>query len=114
MIWKPDICGYIYYAEYAALCKRDVGYARGVNGKYYKVIHTMNVNYGQAKAACKADGTRLATAPYGKLDKLAMERYVLPLTAVVMYDNLDPTIYGYWVDGSDDAVEGMWKLPDGV
>ncbi len=114
MNWERDICAYEYNAEYAALCKRRLGYARGANGKYYKVIHKMNVNYGQAKAACEADGARLATAPYGSLDKLAMERYVLQLTAVVKYDNLDPTIYGYWVDGSDSSVEGTWMLPDGV
>jgi hypothetical protein len=110
-----DICGYVYPGTYyASMCKRRVGYAQGANGKYYRVVHRTNLNYTQAKAACEADWTKLATAPYGLLDKRAMERYVMPLIAVIKDGNNDPTIWGYWVDGSDASVEGTWQLPDGT
>lgn len=54
------------------------------------------------------------SVPYGIIDKRAMERHVMPLSAVAEYNNQGPPIYGYWVDGSHASLDGTWLLPDGL
>jgi hypothetical protein len=72
----------------------------------------MNVSYMQAKQLCEADGSKLAIAPYGTGDKIAIQPYVLRLAAAVL--NSDPVLYGYWMDGTDSVIDGLWQLPDGM
>jgi hypothetical protein len=108
-VWQAELCGSTWGIGFATICKRVLGYERSTNGKYYKVIHKMNLNHQQAKQICSADGAALAIAPYGSQDKRAVEKYIVRLAAVVR----EIASAGFWVDGTDAALEGTWKLPDG-
>jgi hypothetical protein len=88
----------------AAWCRRTIGYRLESNGKFYKVLHVRGANIQQAKALCKADGGRLASAPYGPAENMAMESFRAQLSG---------TGYLLFVDGTDAATENNWVLPTG-
>jgi hypothetical protein len=75
------------------------------NNKYYKVLYLFNKTHPEAKAACQADGARLASAPYGLPNNDAMAMFNGQSAATITY---------FLVDGTDAAAEGAWVLPDGI
>ena len=100
--WDDVMCSNLDF--YPVLCRKPIGYFRGSNGVYYKIIHKQVTSYDDALAACQAEGASLAV-PYG----LANVRGLDAIRAIPFATGLD----GYWLDGTDQAQEGIWMMKDG-
>jgi hypothetical protein len=108
-LWEDVSCIVTFNASTNLVCRRTVGYKKASNGVYYRLLHQIPKNHQDARDMCKADGATLANAPYGEEDKTAFMQFVAILGGVWSRGVLD----SIFVDGTDEEVEGLWKLPNG-
>ncbi len=91
-------------------CRRTVGYKLAINGVYYKLLYSRPKSHQEALQMCKADGAQLANAPYGQLDRDAFGQFAALLWGLFGRSVLD----GIIVDGTDNEIDGLWKIPNGT
>ena len=93
--------------KYYSFCTKPVGYFEATgNGIFYKIIHKKTTSFAEAKALCVRDGAVMAIF-YGPPAVRAI--------GAVRYIETDlTTLDGYWVDGTDEAQEGIWVMANGL